>query len=137
MSDKGTEMLCRMLGEERTKEVRQVWTKLSPEFGSLVTNFLAGEIWSRPNLDLRTRSLVTVAALTALGRPNGLRLNIEMALNNGATKEEIVETLLQMAPYAGFPACWEGLLVADEVFKSKGGESTKIARRLRRPDWAP
>jgi 4-carboxymuconolactone decarboxylase len=137
MSDKGTEMLCRMLGEERTKEVRQVWTKLSPEFASLVTNFLAGEIWSRPNLDLRTRSLVTVAALTALGRPNGLRLNIEMALNNGATKEEIVETLLQMAPYAGFPACWEGLLVADEVFKSKGGESTKIARRLRRPDWAP
>jgi len=122
MSDKGTEMLCRMLGEERTKEVRQVWTKLSPEFASLVTNFLAGEIWSRPNLDLRTRSLVTVAALTALGRPNGLRLNIEMALNNGATKEEIVETLLQMAPYAGFPACWEGLLVADEVFKSKGGE---------------
>jgi len=44
-----------------------------------------------------------------------------MALNNGATKEEIIETLLQMAPYAGFPVCWEGLLVADEVFKSKGG----------------
>ena len=121
MSDKGTEMLCRMLGEERTTEVRQVWTKLSPEFASLVTNFLAGEIWSRPNLDLRTRSLVTVAALAALGRPNGLRLNIEMALNNGATKEEIIETLLQMAPYAGFPACWEGLVAADEVFKSKGG----------------
>ncbi len=119
MSDKGIEMLCRMLGEERSKEVREAWTKLSPEFASLVTNFLAGEIWSRPNLDLRTRSLVTVAALTALGRPNGLRLNIEMALNNGATKEEIVETLLQMAPYAGFPACWEGLVIADEVFKSK------------------
>jgi 4-carboxymuconolactone decarboxylase len=120
MSDQGMETLCRMLGEERAREVWEAWTKLSPEFASLVTNFLAGEIWSRPNLDLRTRSLVTVAALTALGRPNGLRLNIEMALNNGATKEEIVETLLQMAPYAGFPACWEGLLVADEVFKRKG-----------------
>ncbi len=121
MKSKGTEMLCRMLGEGRAKEARKAWRKLSPDFASLVTNFLAGEIWSRPNLDLRTRSLVTVAALTALGRPSGLRLNIEMALNNGATKEEIVETLLQMAPYAGFPACWEGLLIADEVFKSKKG----------------
>jgi 4-carboxymuconolactone decarboxylase len=63
--------------------------------------------------------LVTIAGLTALGRPNGLRLNIEMALNNGATREEILETLLQMAPYAGFPACWEGLAIADEVFKER------------------
>jgi 4-carboxymuconolactone decarboxylase len=122
MNDKGTEMLRRMLGEKRAREVRKTWTKLSPDFASLVTNFLAGEVWARPNLDLRTRSLVTIAALTALGRPNGLRLNIEMALNNGATKEEIVETLLQMAPYAGFPACWEGLLIADEVFRSRTEE---------------
>jgi 4-carboxymuconolactone decarboxylase len=63
--------------------------------------------------------LVTIAGLAALGRPNGLRLNIEMALNNGASKEEILETLLQMAPYAGFPACWEGLVIADEVFKER------------------
>jgi 4-carboxymuconolactone decarboxylase len=121
MNNKGTEMLCRMLGEERAREVREAWRKLSPDFAGLVTNFLAGKIWVRPNLDLRTRSLVTIAALAALGRPNGLRLNIEMALNNGATREEIAETLLQMAPYAGFPACWEGLLIADEVFKSRGG----------------
>lgn len=123
MNDKGIEMLRRMLGEERARDVRGAWTKLSPEFARLVTDFLAGEIWSRPNLDLRTRSLVTIAALAALGRPNGLRLNIEMALNNGATKGEIVETLLQMAPYAGFPACWEGLLLADEVFKTKEAAS--------------
>ena len=121
MNNKGTEMLCRMLGEERAREVREAWRKLSPDFAGLVTNFLAGKIWVRPNLDLRTRSLVTIAALAALGRPNGLRLNIEMALNNGATREEIAETLLQMAPYAGFPACWEGLLIADEVFNSRGG----------------
>jgi 4-carboxymuconolactone decarboxylase len=62
---------------------------------------------------------VTIAGLAALGRPNGLRLNIEMALNNGASKEEILETLLQMAPYVGFPACWEGLVIADEVFKER------------------
>ena len=117
--DQGVEMLRRMLGEERAAEVRAAWASLSPDFSHFVTSFLAGQIWSRPNLDLRTRSLITVAALTALGRPNGLRLNIEMALNNGATKAEILETLLQMAPYAGFPACWDALLIADEVFRQK------------------
>lgn len=116
-------MLRRLLGEERAKEVRAAWAKLSPDFAQYVTSFLAGDVWSRPHLDLKTRSLITVAALTALGRPNGLRLNIEMALNNGATREEILETLLQMAPYAGFPACWEGLVIADEVFQRSEGLS--------------
>src|SRR5437762_14251558 len=119
MSEKGQEMLRRLLGDERATEARAAWSRLSPDFAHLVTNFLAGEIWSRPNLDLKTRSLITVAALAALGRPNALRLNVEMALNNGATKAEILESLLQMAPYAGFPACWDALLIADEVFKRK------------------
>lgn len=115
--DKGLDMLRQMLGEQRSEEVRNAWSRLSPDFAGLVTNFLAGEIWTRPNLDPRTRSLVTIAAVTALGRPYALRLNIEMALNNGAKKEEILETILQMGPYAGFPACWEGLLIADELLK--------------------
>lgn len=119
MAEKGIDMLRKLLGDDRAIEIRATWAKLSPDFAYFVTNFLAGEIWSRPYLDLKTRSLVTVAGLTALNRPNGLRLNIEMALNNGATKEEILETLLQMAPYAGFPACWEGLLIAEEVFKQR------------------
>jgi 4-carboxymuconolactone decarboxylase len=119
MGEKGFDMLRKLLGDDRAIEIRNAWAKLSPDFAHYVTTFLAGEIWSRPQLDLRIRSLVTVAAMTALNRPNALRLNIEMALNNGATKEEILETLLQMAPYAGFPACWEALVVADEVFKEK------------------
>ena len=123
MSEKGLEMLRRLLGENRAEEVRASWTRLSPDFAHYVTTFLAGEIWSRPRLDLKTRSLITVAALTALGRPNGLRLNIEIALNNGATKEEVLETLLQMAPYAGFPASWEGLVIADEVFRQQRGKA--------------
>ena len=68
-------------------------------------------------MDLRTRSLVTIASLAALGRPLALELNIRMALNNGATKQDIIETMLQIAPYAGFPACWEGLTIADRVFR--------------------
>ena len=119
MGEKGIDMLRRLLGDDRAIEIRNSWAKLSPDFAHFVTNFLAGEIWSRPQLDLKTRSLVTVAGLTALYRPRALRLNIEMALRNGATKQEILETLLQMAPYAGFPTCWEGLMIADEVFKRK------------------
>lgn len=119
MSEKGLEMLHRLLGKERTQEIREAWSKLSPDFSKLVTDFVAGEVWSRPNLELKTRSLITVASLAALGRTNALRLNIEMALNNGAAKSEILETLLQMAVYAGFPACWDALVIADEVFTRK------------------
>ena len=105
-----------MLGPERAKETRRQWRENSPDFEEYVVGFLAGEIWSRPQLDRRTKSLVTVAVLAAAGRPLGLELNIRMALNNGATEQEIIETLLHIAPYAGFPACWEGLVIANRIF---------------------
>ena len=119
MSDKGTEVLQRMLGPQRTAEVRAGWSKLSPDFDDLVTNFLSAEIWSRPNLEPKIRSLVTIAAATALGRVNALRLHIEMGLNNGATEDEIKEALLHLAFYAGFPAAWDALVIANEVFSQK------------------
>lgn len=119
MNERGMAMLRRLLGEEGANEVRTAWSKLSPDVAQMVEGFLAGEVGWRPNLDLRTRSLVTVAALVALGRQDALRLNIEVALNNGATWSEILETLLQMAPYTGFPACWDALVLADEVFRRK------------------
>ena len=119
MSVKGLEMLHQMLGKERTEEVRDAWSKLSPDFSKLVTEFVAGEVWTRSNLELKTRSLITVSALAALGRTNALRLNIEMALNNSVTHAEILETILHMAVYAGFPACWDALVIADEVFSRK------------------
>ena len=103
----GTE-LEEMLGPERAGAMQQLWREICPAFEDYVIEFLAGEIWSRPEQDRRTKSLVTIAALAALGRPLALELNIRMALNNGATRQDIVETLLQIAPYAGFPACWEG-----------------------------
>jgi len=110
-------LLDEMLGAARSKETRERWREISPDFEAYVVEFLSGEIWSRTELDRRTRSLVTIATLAATGRPLGLELNIRMALNNGATKQEILETLLHIAPYAGFPACWEGLQIADRVFR--------------------
>jgi 4-carboxymuconolactone decarboxylase len=114
--ERGLRLLDEMLGPERAAATRERWRQISPDFEQYVVEFLAGEIWSRPQLDRRTKSLVTIATLAATGRPLGLELNIRMALNNGATKQEIVETLLQIAPYAGFPACWEALQIAENVF---------------------
>src|ERR671924_141365 len=114
--ERGLRLLQQMLGPGRAEETRRQWREVSPDFEEYVVGFLAGEIWSRPQLDRRTKSLVTIAVLAAAGRPLGLELNIRMALNNGATEQEIVETLLHIAPYAGFPACWEGLALAHKVF---------------------
>jgi 4-carboxymuconolactone decarboxylase len=129
MSGKGFEMMQRMMGSERAEEARAAWLKLSPDFAQMIEDFVAGEVWSRPGLDLRTRSLVTIAALTALGRANALRLNIEMGLNNGATRSEITEAILQLAPYAGFPAVWDALVVADEVFRGNGTSAPALEGR--------
>lgn len=119
-SEHGQQIWDEMLGPDRAEAMREHWRKICPEFEKLVTGFVGGEIWTRPGLDRRTRSLATIAALAALGRPLALELNLRMALNNGATREEIVETLLQIAPYAGFPACWEGLALASKVFEEAG-----------------
>jgi 4-carboxymuconolactone decarboxylase len=117
---RGARLLERMLGKAQAQEVRAHWRKISPDFEAYVTEFLAGEIWARPKLDRRTRSLVTIAALAALGRTRALELNLRLALNNGATRDEVIETLLHIAPYAGFPASWEGLVLAEKVFAEAG-----------------
>ncbi len=113
---RGAALLERMLGNTEARRVRAAWRRMAPEFERYVITFLAGEIWSRPGLDRRTRSLCTIAALAALGRTNGLLLNIRMALRNGASQSEIIETLLHIAPYAGFPAAWDALVLAQRVF---------------------
>ncbi|GBC83030.1 hypothetical protein HRbin10_02169 [bacterium HR10] len=122
--ERGYRLLQEMLGPEMAEQVRTTWRRLSPDFEQYVLDFLAGEIWSRPGLDRKSKSLVTIAALTALGRPQALELNIRMALRNGASEREILETLLHIAPYAGFPACWEGLTIARRVFAESGNEAS-------------
>ena len=117
---RGAELIDQMLGTDDAKATRSTWREISPDFENYVVEFLAGEIWSRPHLDLRTRSLVTISALAALGRNLALDLNVRIAKNNGATREDITETLLQIAPYAGFPATWEALDRVEQVFGDGG-----------------
>ncbi len=129
--ERGARLLDEMLGPGDARRVRAAWRKLEPDFERYILTFLSGEIWSRPGLDRRTRSLCTIAVLTALGRTNGLELNFRMVLRNGATRAEIVEALLHIAPYAGFPAVWDALVLADRVFsaRTRGRRSKQGLRR--------
>lgn len=113
---RGAELFAKMIGEGRSNATRESWEKIAPDLEDYITGFVFGDVWSRPGLDLRTKSLVTIATVAATGRTLALELNIRMALRNGATQEDIIETLLQLAPYAGFPAAWEALSMARRVF---------------------
>lgn len=90
---------------------------IAPDFARYVIEFPFGDIYSRPNIDLRAREIATIAALTALGNASPqLKVHIEAGLNVGLTRDEITEIIMQMAVYAGFPAAVNGLLAAKEVF---------------------
>ena len=111
----GLKMLQTMVGEAEAERIREGWRNMWPDLERLILEFVAGRIWTRSVVDLKTRSLSTIAALTALGRTNALELNVRMAVGNGATKEEIFETMLHMAPYAGFPAVWDAMMIASRI----------------------
>lgn len=94
---------------------------IAPALGDWIVDFAYGEVLSRPALDLRTRELATVAALTALGNAGPqLRAHIHGALNVGCKPAEIVEVILQMTAYAGFPASLNGITAAKEIFAERG-----------------
>jgi 4-carboxymuconolactone decarboxylase len=86
-------------------------------FQKLVTEWCWGEVWTRPGLDKKTRSMLNLAMLTALNRPNEVRLHVRGAINNGVTKAEIQEVLLQTCIYCGVPAALESFRIASEVIK--------------------
>jgi len=101
---------------EINRESMEYIRDLTPDFEKWVVDFAINEVWSRPGLDHRTRQLCIIAADTALGNGLQLKAHIATALLSGATKEEIVEVILLMAVYAGFPRAWNGLIAAKEVF---------------------
>lgn len=91
---------------------------ISPDFARYLIEFPFGDIYARPGLDLRSREIATVAALTAMGNAAPqLKVHIAAARHVGLTQEEIVEVIVQMAVYAGFPAALNGLFAAKEVFE--------------------
>ncbi|WP_018388686.1 carboxymuconolactone decarboxylase family protein [Ancylobacter sp. FA202] len=103
------------------QEVMAALGDVAPDFARYIFEFGYGDIYSRPGLDLRARMLATVAGLVCLGHAaRELRVHIGSALNVGATREEVVEVIMQMALYAGFPAALDALMIAKEVFADRG-----------------
>ncbi len=86
----------------------------------LVTQYCWGEIWGRPGLEKKTRSLLNLAMLSALNRPHEIKAHVRGALANGVTKDEIKEVFLQVAIYCGVPAAVDSFRIAKEVFKEQG-----------------
>jgi 4-carboxymuconolactone decarboxylase len=93
----------------------------APKLVELTEDVLFGDVWERPELSKRDRSLITVAALVALNRTEQVRFHIERALDNGLTKDEIIETITHLAFYAGWPNAVSAMLIAKEIVTKRGG----------------
>ncbi|MGY4304269.1 4-carboxymuconolactone decarboxylase [Bradyrhizobium sp. USDA 4369] len=101
---------------------------IAPDFATYVIEFPFGDIYSRPGLDLRSREIATIAALTALGNASPqLKVHIHAGLNVGLSRDEITEVIMQMAVYAGFPAALNGLFVAKAVFAEADAKAVEAA----------
>ncbi|MDJ1653147.1 carboxymuconolactone decarboxylase family protein [Raoultella sp. Ech2A] len=115
----GLEMLQRVDGKGGEAVVNSL-SDIAPDFARYLIEFPFGDIYARPGLDLRSREIATIAALTAMGNAAPqLKVHIAAGLHVGLTQEEIVEVIVQMAVYAGFPAALNGLFAAKEVFAGR------------------
>ena len=113
--DEGIKTRREVLGDEHVDRAIANATEFTREFQDLITRYAWGEIWSRPGLDRKTRSAITLTALTALGHHHELAMHVRAALRNGLTPDEIKEVLLQAAVYCGVPAANRAFSIAQEV----------------------
>ncbi len=117
--NRGWEKLKEVDGEAGQRVIDSL-RDIAPDFARYLIEFPFGDIYSRPALDLKSREIAVVAALTALGNAvPQLKVHIHGALNVGCTRQEVVEVIMQMAVYAGFPAALNGLFAAKEVYKER------------------
>ena len=99
---------------------RGPFADIAPALDAYTSGVLFGDVWERPGLSKRDRSLITVATLVALYRTNELPFHLKIALDNGLTREELVEALTHLAFYAGWPSAVTAVMTADKVFKEAG-----------------
>jgi len=114
--DKGMAVRREVLGDTHVDRTLKNKTAFNGEFQDLITRYAWGEIWTRPGLPRHTRSLATLAMLVALNRADELRLQLRASVNNGVTRDEIKELLMQCAIYCGVPAANSAFHLAQEVF---------------------
>ncbi len=117
--DLGREQFRKMVGDDKIDALMARFAAVCPDFQREVVAVVGGRIWTRGGIDLKTRSLCSICVLAAQGRTNALKLNFDMAINNGASIEEIFEALFRVAAYAGFPAMWDALVKLEEVLDAR------------------
>lgn len=116
--ERGRRVLSEIDGEAGEKVIDAL-ADVAPDFAKYLFEFPFGDIYSRPDLDVRSREIATIAALTAMGNAlPQLKVHIAAGLNVGLSRDEIVEIIIQMSVYAGFPAALNGLFAAKEVFSA-------------------
>ncbi len=113
--DRGMAVRREVLGDEHVDRAEAARTPRTSDFQDLITRYAWGAIWTRPGLDRRTRSCITIAMLVALNRPEELALHLRAARRNGVTEEELREVLLQTAIYCGVPAANSAFRLAEET----------------------
>ena len=118
--DKGLQTRREVLGADYVDNAIKNADDFNMPMQDLVTEYCWNEIWNRPGLDRKTRSIINLAMLTALNRPHELKLHVRGAINNGLTKEEIREVFMQTAIYCGVPAAIDSFRNAKEMFKEMG-----------------
>jgi 4-carboxymuconolactone decarboxylase len=117
---KGMEVRRAVLGDAHVDRAQARRNAFNEEFQDLITRYAWGEIWTRPGLPRHTRSLVTLALMIALGHHDEFKMHVRAAFNNGVTRNEIKEVILQCAIYAGVPAANAAFHMAEEVFAAMG-----------------
>lgn len=120
---RGIEVRRAVLGDNHVDRSLSQLTPLNEEFQDFISRYAWGEIWTRPGLARHTRSLITIAMLIALNREAELRMHLKAAVNNGVTRDEIKEVLMQSALYCGLPAANSAFHLAAEVFAEQDREA--------------
>ncbi|MFC4275180.1 4-carboxymuconolactone decarboxylase [Achromobacter aloeverae] len=120
----GLQVRREVLGAQHVDRSLQRLTPVNEEFQNLITRYAWGEIWTREGLPRHTRSLLTIGLMVALNRGEELKLHLRAARNNGVTREEIKEVLLQTAIYCGVPAANSAFHAAEEIFAAQDAQDT-------------
>jgi 4-carboxymuconolactone decarboxylase len=131
-ADDGMRVRREVLGDEHVDRAIAGTTRFSDPFQDLITRYAWGDVWSRPGLDRRTRSAITLAVLTALRAEGELGMHVRAAVRNGLSPEEIAEVLLHTAVYAGVPAANAAFAIAQETLGADG-----VAAALEPPESRP
>ena len=123
--DKGLEIRREVVGDDYVDRSLAAMDDFNQPLQEYVTRYAWGDVWRRPGLDRRSRSILNIGMLTALNRPHELKLHLRGAIRNGLTREEIRECLLQTAVYCGAPAALDAFRTAREVFAEMDAETAQ------------